>query len=91
MNLFKVPDRWEEMTEDEQLAWSGRVLQETLVSHTRRLYLGDRQTAPELRNRWVEVLFRFKGPGPRNALVRFDDGDERIVPTYAGGGIGATR
>jgi hypothetical protein len=56
---------------------------------TQRFYVGDRLTAARWRNRWVEVLARSKGPGPRNALVEFDTGERVVVPTYSGG-IGAT-
>ena len=55
----------------------------------RRFFLGDYQTDPRLRARWVEVISRATGPGPRNAVVRFDDGDMRVVPTYSDG-VGAT-
>jgi hypothetical protein len=55
-----------------------------------RFFLGDAKTDPRWRARWVEVLARGRGPGPRNALVRFDTGEEVVVTTYAGGGVGAT-
>ncbi|MDP9299076.1 MAG: hypothetical protein M3P11_12905 [Actinomycetota bacterium] len=54
-----------------------------------RFYIGDVKTDERWRNRWVEVLVRGKGPSPRNALVRFDDGSEVVVATYSGG-LGAT-
>jgi hypothetical protein len=54
------------------------------------IYMGTKGTAP----RWVgqpcRVLVRSKGPGPRNALVEFEDGSRIVVPTYAGGRVGAT-
>jgi hypothetical protein len=46
-------------------------------------------TDPRWRNRWVEVLVRGKGPGPKNALVEFDTGERVVVLTYAGGPTGA--
>jgi hypothetical protein len=55
----------------------------------KRFYIGTRDTDPRWRNRLVEVLVRSKGPGPLNALVRFDTGERVVVPTYSGG-IGAT-
>jgi hypothetical protein len=60
------------------------------IGHAERLYLGDRQTDPRWSGRLVRVLARGHGPGPRNALVEFDTGEQVVVPTYAGGGTGAT-
>jgi hypothetical protein len=51
----------------------------------RRRYIGTHDTDPRWRDREVRVLFRSKGPGPRNALVEFDTGERVVVPTYAGG------
>jgi len=56
----------------------------------RRLYVGTKDTASRWRGRLVEVLVRSSGPGPRNALIEFDTGERVVVPTYAGGGVGAT-
>jgi len=44
--------------------------------------------------RWVgqpcRVLVRATDGRPRNALVEFPDGSRVVVPTYAGGRVGAT-
>jgi len=57
-----------------------------------RFYLGkdprppyEPGTDPRWRNRWVEVLVRGQGPGPKNALVRFETSEQIVVPTYSGG------
>jgi hypothetical protein len=51
----------------------------------RRIYIGASDTDPSWCDREVDVLFRSSGPGPRNALVRFDTGERVVVPTYSGG------
>jgi hypothetical protein len=50
-----------------------------------RYFIGAKDTDPRWCNRWVEVLVRGNGPGPRNASVRFDTGETVVVPTYSGG------
>jgi hypothetical protein len=56
----------------------------------RRLFIGDAKTDPRWKDRVVRVVARGRGPAPRNALVQFDTGELVSVPTYAGGGTGAT-
>ena len=56
----------------------------------RRLFVGDAKTDPRWTHRVVRVVVRGQGRAPRNALVEFDTGELVTVPTYAGGGIGAT-
>jgi hypothetical protein len=55
-----------------------------------RVYIGAKGTDARWVGQRCRVLFRFKGPGPRNALVEFADGTQVVVPTYGGGRIGAT-
>ena len=50
-----------------------------------RYFIGAKGTDPRWCYRWVEVLVRGRGPGPRNACVRFDTGETVVVPTFSGG------
>jgi hypothetical protein len=54
------------------------------------VFIGARGTAPRWIGRPCRVLARSGHARPRNALVEFDDGSRVVVPTYAGGGVGAT-
>ncbi|HSL12363.1 MAG TPA: hypothetical protein VLA82_13710 [Actinomycetota bacterium] len=54
------------------------------------VFVGARGTSPRWVGRPCRILARSGRARPRNALVEFADGTRVVVPTYAGGGVGAT-